>query len=82
MRLAQHPSGRDRDAQKLSYSHSPPEQSIEDRSPRMLEYQRQEVAVARRFDWARRPGGIQVGPKNVFVFESIDAGEQDICCRG
>src|SRR6202030_2473246 len=81
MRLAQRPGERDRDAQKPCYSQWPAKQSIEDRAPRVLEYQRQAVAVAGKFDWARRPGGIQVGPERVFVFESIEAAGRGIFRR-
>src|ERR1700733_14007968 len=79
--LAQRRRERNRNAQKLRYSQRPAEQSIEDRTPRVLEYQRQAVAVAGKFDWARRPGGIQVGPERIFVFESIGAAGRGIFRR-
>src|SRR3984957_19404108 len=81
MHLTQRPGERDRDAQKPCYSQWPAEQSIEDRAPRVLEYQRQAVAVPGKFDWARRPGGIKVGPERVFMFESIEARERGIFRR-
>ena len=81
MHLAQRPRERNRDAQKLRYSQWLAEQSIEDRTPGVLEHQRQAVAVAGKFDWLRRPGGIKVGPERVFVFESLEARERGILRR-
>ena len=75
MHLAQRPCERNRDAQKLRYSQWPAEQSIEDRTPGVLEYQRQAVAVAGKLDRLRRPGGIQVGSEGVFMFELRETGE-------
>ena len=46
VRPAQRARQSDPDAQKLGYSQWPAEQSIEDRTPGVLEYQRHAVAVA------------------------------------
>jgi hypothetical protein len=81
MRLAQCFGERDRDAQKPGYSRWPAEQSIEDRAPRVLKYQRQAAAVAGKCDWARHPGDIQVGPERAFVFEPIEAAGRGIFRR-
>jgi hypothetical protein len=69
VRLAQRPCEFDRDAQKLRYSQWPAEQSIQDSAPRVLERQRQAVAVAGKLDGAGRPGGIKLGSERVLMFE-------------
>ena len=76
VRLAQRPRERDPDAQKLRYSQRPAEQSIEDRTPGVLEYQRHAVAVAGKLEWLCRPGGIKVGSEGVFMFEPREARER------
>ena len=81
MHLAQRPRQGNPDAQKLRYFQGPADQSIEDRTPRVLEHQRQAVAVAGKLDGVRRPGGIKVGPDCVFMFESIEARGRDIFRR-
>ena len=63
------------------YSQWPAEQSIEDRTPGVLEHQRQAIAVAGKFDRVRRPGGIKVGPERVFMFESLEARERGMFPR-
>jgi hypothetical protein len=55
---------------------------MENRTPRILEHQRKAVAVAGKFDWVRRPRGIEVGLERVFMFESIEARERGIFRRG
>jgi len=71
-----------RDAQKFRYSEWPAEQSLEDRTPRVLEHQRQVVAVAGKFHWVHRPGGIQVGLERVFMFEPRETTERIVLCGG
>jgi hypothetical protein len=61
--------------QKLHYAQGLAEQPIEDRTPGVLEYQRQTVAVAGKLDRLRRPGGIQVGSEGVFMFELRETAE-------
>jgi hypothetical protein len=78
MHLAEGAGEGDPDAQKRRYSQRPAEQSIEDGTSWVLEHQRRAVAVAGKFDWARGPGGIKVGPGRVFVLESIEAGGRGI----
>jgi hypothetical protein len=71
MRLPHRSDERDRDAQKLYNSQWPAEQSIKDHAPRVRKYQRQAIAMAGKLNWTRRPGGIQVGPERVLVFDLI-----------
>src|SRR5271154_5694526 len=78
MHLTQRRRERYRNAQELCYPQWPAEESIEDHAPRVLEYQRQAVAVAGKFDWARRPGGIRGGPGRFFVFEPIETASRGI----
>ena len=81
MRLAQRTRERNPDMQEFRDSKRPAEESIEDNTPRVLEHQRQAVAMARKFDWPRRPCGIKVSPERVFMFESIEARERGIFRR-